>query len=231
MIIYGFNAVRESVKSPRIKVTKVYFSTKKLGFEVRGIPVLRKDRNFLNKLTKSTEHQGIAAEIDNFPYANLKKLIEKDTKQLNLVLLDRVNDPHNLGAAIRVCECAGINGIIIGEKFGAKVSPAVFKVSAGAAAYLPVILVKNPIETVTTLKDNGFSVFSIENSDNAVSYKESQNLLTDKNLFVFGSEGEGIASAILEKSQKVFTMPMKGKINSLNLSTSVSAFLFNLELF
>jgi 23S rRNA (guanosine2251-2'-O)-methyltransferase len=231
MIIYGFNAVKESVKSKRITVNKLYFSTKKLGFEVRGIPVLRKDRNFLNKLTKSTEHQGIAAEIDNFPYATLRKLLEKNTNSFNFVLLDRVNDPHNLGAAIRVCECAGVNGIIIGEKFGAKISPAVFKVSAGAAAYLPVILVKNPIDTVNMLIDNEFSIFSIENTINAINYKEAQNQLTNKNLFVFGSEGEGIASAILEKSHKVFTIPMKGNINSLNLSTSVSAFLFNLDFY
>jgi len=228
MIIYGFNAVRESVKSDKIKVLKVYFSTKKLGFEVRGIPVIKRDREFLSRIAKSHEHQGIVAEIEEFPYKDLKTLLNEQNNELNLVMLDRVNDPHNLGAAIRVCECAGIDGIIIGEKFGAKISPAVFKVSAGAAAYLPVILVENPIDSVMMLKDRGLSIFSIENTDISVSFDSTGESLSKGNLFVFGSEGEGIASSILDKSDKVFTIPMKGKVNSLNLSTSVSAFLFKL---
>lgn len=230
MIIYGVNAVKESVNSEKINVKKIFFSTKKLGFKVRGIPVLRKDRNFLSKFTGTTAHQGVAAEIEDFPYANLKKMINQYGKSLNFVLLDRVNDPHNLGAAIRVCECAGIDGIIIGEKFGAKVTPAVFKVSTGAAAYLPVFLYENTIDAVMLLKDNGYKVFSIENVENSIDYKETENYLGEGNLFVFGSEGEGIAPAILEKSDKIINIPMKGKINSLNLSTTVSAFLFSLNL-
>lgn len=228
MIIYGFNAVRESVKSDKINVTKIYFSTKKLGFEVRSIPVLKRDRDFLTKTAKSPEHQGIVAEIEEFPYVDLKKLLKESDDCLNLVMLDRVNDPHNLGAAIRVCECAGIDGIIIGEKFGARISPAVFKVSAGAAAYLPVILVENPIDSVMMLKDKNFNIFSVENTTQSVNFRDAKEYMSSSNLFVFGSEGEGIASAILDKSNKVFTLPMKGKINSLNLSTTVSAFLFSL---
>ncbi len=223
MIIYGVNAVKECVKKDRKNVEFIYFSRKKLGFEAKGVPVFKKDKNFLTKLAKTNEHQGVIAKIKSFEYADLKKIVEGKDK-LNLVYLDRVNDPHNLGAAIRVCECAGIDALLIGEKFGAKVSPAVFKTSAGAVCHLPVCLVSNIGEEIENLRQSGFSLYAVENTENAVSLPEFK-LETDKNLFVFGSEGEGISRDILKKST-VITIPMRGKINSLNLSTSVAAFLF-----
>ncbi len=223
MIIYGVNAVKECVKANKENIEYIYFSRKKLGFEVRGIPVLRKDKNTLIKIAGTNEHQGVIAKIKEFQYKKLNTIIN-GKERVNLVYLDRVNDPHNLGASIRVCECAGIDGIIIGEKFGAKISPAVFKTSAGAVCYLPVHLSKNIGDDIEFLKRNGFSLYSIENTENAIDLPEFK-LETEKNLFIFGSEGEGISKSILKKS-KVITIPMKGKINSLNLSTSVAAFLF-----
>ncbi len=223
MIIYGVNAVKECVKANKENIEYIYFSRKKLGFEVRGIPVLRKDKNTLTKIAGTNEHQGVIAKIKEFQYKKLNTIIN-GKERVNLVYLDRVNDPHNLGASIRVCECAGIDGIIIGEKFGAKISPAVFKTSAGAVCYLPVHLSKNIGDDIEFLKRNRFSLYSIENTENAIDLPEFK-LETEKNLFIFGSEGEGISKSILKKS-KVITIPMKGKINSLNLSTSVAAFLF-----
>ncbi|BBB32160.1 23S rRNA (guanosine2251-2'-O)-methyltransferase [Thermotomaculum hydrothermale] len=223
MIIYGVNAVKECVKANKKNIEYIYFSRKKLGFEVRGIPVIRKDKNILTKIAKTNEHQGVIAKLKSFEYAKLESVIS-DKENINLVYLDRVNDPHNLGAAIRVCECAGIDALIIGEKFGAKVSPAVFKTSTGAVCYLPVCLSENIGEDIEFLRRNGFSLYSVENTENAINLNEF-TLKTDKNLFIFGSEGEGISKDILKKST-VITIPMKGKINSLNLSTSVAAFLF-----
>ncbi len=223
MIIYGVNAVKECVKANKKNIKYIYFSRKKLGFEVRGIPVIRKDKSLLTKIAKTSEHQGVIAKLRSFNYTDLKTIIEGKAKP-NLVYLDRVNDPHNLGAAIRVCECAGIDGLIIGEKFGAKITPAVFKTSAGAVCHLPVYLSANIGEDIEYLRRNGFALYSVENTENAISLSNF-TLETDKNLFIFGSEGEGISRDILKKST-VITIPMKGKINSLNLSTSVSAFLF-----
>lgn len=223
MIIYGVNAVKECVKSNKKNIEYIYFSRKKLGFEVRGIPVIRKDKNLLTKIAKTSEHQGVIAKLKSYEYTDLKTIIEGKEK-VNLVYLDRVNDPHNLGAAIRVCECAGIDGLIIGEKFGAKITPAVFKTSAGAICYLPVCLSNNIGEEIEFLRQQGFALYSIENTENAVPI-DNFSLETEKNLFVFGSEGEGISRDILKKST-VITIPMRGNINSLNLSTSVAAFLF-----
>ncbi len=223
MIIYGVNAVKECVKTNKKNIEYIYFSRKKLGFEVRGIPVIRKDKSLLTKIAKTSEHQGVIAKLKSYEYTDLKTIIEEKEK-VNLVYLDRVNDPHNLGAAIRVCECAGIDGLIIGEKFGAKITPAVFKTSAGAVCYLPVHLSHNIGEDIEYLRRKGFALYSIENTENAISI-DKFSLETEKNLFVFGSEGEGISRDILRKST-VITIPMRGKINSLNLSTSVAAFLF-----
>ncbi len=223
MIIYGVNSVKECVRADKKNIEYIYFSRKKLGFEVRGIPVIKKDKNLLTKIAGTSEHQGVIAKLKEFKYGELKE-IALTKEKANLVYLDRVNDPHNLGATIRVCECAGIDALIIGEKFGAKITPAVFKTSAGAVCHLPVCLSDNIGEDIEFLRRKGFALYSIENTENAIPLNEF-SLKTDKNLFVFGSEGEGIAKSILKKST-VITIPMKGKINSLNLSTSVAAFLF-----
>ena len=225
MIIYGVNAVKECVKADKKNIEYIYFSRKKLGFEVRGVPVIKKDKNLLTKIAGTSEHQGVIAKIKDFKYRQLKE-IALSKEEINLVYLDRVNDPHNLGAAIRVCECAGIDALIIGEKFGAKITPAVFKTSAGAVCHLPVILSENIGDDIEFLRNAGYSLYSVENTENAIPLNKF-TLKTTKNLFIFGSEGEGIAKPILRKST-VITIPMKGKINSLNLSTSVAAFLFRI---
>lgn len=228
MIVYGTNPVRESVVSARIHVSQIYFSTKKLGFEVRGIPVLRKSRDFIGKLTGTSSHQGIAAEIEDFPYENETMLMQLDKPVINLVMLDRVNDPHNLGAAIRVCDGAGMDALIIGEKYGTGVTSVVFKTSAGAAAHLPVVQSASLSNLTEILKDGGFSVFALENTETAVRLKETADLLTNRNLFIFGSEGEGISRSLLAKSHYLVTLPMRGHVTSLNLSTSISATLYHL---
>ena len=228
MIIYGINPVRESLASRRIQVSAIYFSTRKLGFESRGIPVYRKSRDFIGKLTGTSAHQGIAAEIGEFPYENDSFLQGLSKETLNLVMLDRVNDPHNLGAVIRVCDGAGMDAVIIGEKFGTGVTAVAFKTSAGAAAHVPIVRSPSLAGTTEQLLRAGFTVFSVENGVDAISLPEAGKHLSPRNLFIFGSEGEGISKALLRKSHHIVTLPMRGQVNSLNLSTSVAAFLYNL---
>jgi len=226
VIIYGVNPVREALRSDRIPVRRVFLSLKQAPFPIRGLPVERTDRARLGRLAGSSAHQGIAAEIDDFPYSDEREWVTREGP-MNLVLLDRVNDPHNLGAAIRVCEGAGVDGVIIGEKFGTGVTPAVFKVSAGAAAHLPVIRTGSLPHLVHELKASGVTIFAVENGRDALTPDALRARLAERNLFIFGSEGEGISRALLDKADATCSIPMRGRINSLNLSTSVAALLFS----
>ena len=228
MIIYGINPVRECLASSRVSVATIYFSTKKLGFESRGVPVFRKSREFIGKLTGTSSHQGIAAEIGDFPYEPERNILALNKSQLNLVMLDRVNDPHNLGAVIRVCDGAGIDAVIIGERFGTGVTPTAFKTSAGAAAHVPIVRSQSLAGFTEQLLKADFRIFSVENGVEAISLADSGKHLSFRNLFIFGSEGEGISRALLRKSHYVVTIPMRGHVNSLNLSTSVAVTLYKL---
>ncbi len=226
MIVYGINPVRECLSSPRITVSKIYFSTRKLGMESRGVPVFRKSRDFIGKLTGTASHQGIAAEIGDYSYVPEQSIRTIEKSPINLVMLDRVNDPHNLGAVIRVCDGAGVDAVIIGEKFGTGVTPVVFKTSAGAAAHVPVIRSLSLAGFTEQLLKAGYTVFSVENGGEAISLTTAKKHLSPRNLFIFGSEGEGISRALLRKSHYTLTLPMQGHVTSLNLSTSVAATLY-----
>ena len=228
MIIYGINPVRESLVSNRIQISPIYFSTDKLGFESKGLPVFRKSRDFIGKLTGTSSHQGIAAEIGEFPYESERSILALSKPQVNLVMLDRVNDPHNLGAVIRVCDGAGIDAVIIGEKFGTGVTSTVFKTSAGAAAHVPIVRSQSLAGITEQLLKADFTVFSVENGMEAISLSDANAHLSTRNLFIFGSEGEGISRSLLRKSHHIVTLPMRGHVNSLNLSTSVAASLYSL---
>lgn len=228
MIIYGVNAVREALQSDSIRVEQIWLAVRKPGFPIpNGIPVNRTDKGDIGKRTGTSAHQGIAAEIGEFPYTDERMPFDID-RPLNLVMLDRVNDPHNLGAAIRVCEGAGVDALIIGEKYGTGVTPAVFKVSAGAAAHLPVMRVESLPHYAGQLSDAGFTLMAVEAVDNAVPVYAAPALLGSRNLLIFGSEGEGMDRKLLDKSHHQIVIPMRGRVTSLNLSTSVAAVLYRL---
>ncbi len=228
MIVYGINAVREALRSDRIRVEQIWLAVRKPGFPIPGgIRLNRTDKADIGKRTGTTAHQGIAAEIGEFPYTDERMPFDTD-RHLNLAMLDRVNDPHNLGAAIRVCEGAGVDALIIGQKYGTGVTPAVFKVSAGAAAHLPIIRVESLPHYAGQLSDAGFTLLAVEGVGNAVPLDAASGLLGDRNLFIFGSEGEGMDRKLLDKSHHQIIIPMRGRVNSLNLSTSVAAALYRL---
>ena len=121
-----------------------------------------------------------------------------------------------------------MDAVIIGRRFGTGVTAAVFKVSAGAAAHLPVISVESLPHYAGQLKDAGFKLLAVEAGEGALPLAEIDSLSGGKNLFLFGSEGEGMSRNLLEKADIRMELPMKGHVNSLNLSTSVAATLYRL---
>lgn len=169
--------------------------------------------------------RGIMAIITEFVYADLKKMTEdalSSGKDATIVLLDGVEDPHNLGAIIRVADCSGANGVVIPKHRSASVNEVVIKTSAGATAHVPVSKVTNINDAIRYLKEQGFFIVSADMGGTSIYDTD----LTGNIGLVIGGEGEGIHELVKKLSDKVVSIPQLGKINSLNASVATGIILY-----
>lgn len=179
------------------------------------------DKKVLDKLSATGHHQGIIAESNNFKYAELDEVLQKNKDKV-LVLLDGLEDPHNLGSVIRVAECVGADGVIIPSRNSVVVNETVIRVSAGASSYVPVVKVVNLNTTIKQLKQNCFWIFGAD-MDGEVMYNAN---LTGNVALVIGAEGGGLSKLTKELCDQVVSIPMRGKVNSLNASVSAGILLY-----
>ena len=237
--VVGRNAVLELLKSGRdidkLFVLKSSEDEKPTGSIVkivamaveRHIPVVEVDRRKLDELAGDTPHQGVAAVAPEKDYAELDDIFElaaaRGEKPL-IVIADEINDPHNLGAIIRSAEAAGAHGIIIPKRRSAPITPTVAKASAGAVSWLPVVKVTNLSMLIEELRDRGVWIFCAETG--GADYR-SLDYDTPAALIV-GSEGEGVSRLLREKSDFIVSIPMKGQVNSLNVSCAAAVMLFKM---
>lgn len=235
----GRNAVLELLKSGRdidkLFVLKPSEDEKPTGSVVkivamaveRHIPVVEVDRRKLDELAGDTPHQGVAAVAPEKDYAELDDIFElaarRGEKPL-IVIADEINDPHNLGAIIRSAEAAGAHGIVIPKRRSAPITPTVAKASAGAVSWLPIVKVTNLSMLIEELRDRGVWVFCAETG--GADYR-SLDYDTPAALIV-GSEGEGVSRLLREKSDFIVSIPMKGQVNSLNVSCAAAVMLFKM---
>ena len=238
-IIMGRNPVKEAIKSgrsiDRILVTKEHDGS--LG-EIIGLArdenlVIREvDRSKLDEICmpfghngKPGNHQGIVAEIPGVEYAELEDILDyarvRDEKPF-VILLDGVEDPHNLGAIIRTAECAGVHGIIIPKRRSAGLSYTVAKASAGAIEYMRVARVTNIAVTLDELKEKGVWVYGADMD--GTDYDECD--FSGACAIVIGNEGKGISRLVREKCDVIASLPMKGQINSLNASVAAGILMY-----
>lgn len=224
MYIYGKNVAEEAIKKGE-KIQKCYicnnFSDQKLIFAIqkRQICTIFKTKMELDKLV-SGNHQGIILSVPDYKYNNLEDLLVNDNPVL--VMLDHIEDPHNLGAIIRTCEAAGIDGIIIPKDRGASVNPTVMKVSAGALSNMKVSMVTNLVETIKYLKKNGFWIIGTDMQGDAY-YKLDYK---GKVCIIIGNEGKGLSRLVSKECDFVASIPMNGTINSLNASVATGIVVF-----
>ncbi len=231
-IICGRNAVLEAVKSGR-SVNRVLLSEStdpafaaavfKLCKE-RGIPCRKLPKDHLRKIA-GPDHHGVAAEIAAQTYAELEDILalaESRGEPPLVVVLDGVEDPHNLGAVIRTALCVGAHGLVIGKHRAAALNQTVMKTSAGAASYLPVARVTNLNQALETLKQAGCWVCAAD--------MDGQPLwdldLTGPLALVMGSEGAGLAPLVKKNCDMVAALPMTGPVSSLNVSVSAGVLLY-----
>jgi len=229
-VIIGRNAVRELLKSGRT-VDKIIIlhgkregSINELIYKAREkkIPIVETDKHKLETICigeglSENSHQGIIAFASCVEYVTADDILENAEKKGEkpfILIVDRVNDPHNLGALIRSAEAAGVHGVIIPKRQSAGISGAVMKASAGAAEHVPICKVPNLADTVEALKKKG--VWTVACEFGGTDYTKID--FTVPCAVVLGSEGRGVSELLLSRCDFRASIPMKGKVNSLNVS-------------
>jgi len=230
-LIVGRNPVIEALKAGRpLNAVYVCGEGGSLGLICRmasekGIVVKRVTEAKLSEMSGGASHQGAAASGACAEYVSVEDLLgisaAKDTKPF-IIICDEIEDPHNLGAIIRTAEAAGADGIIIPKRRTAALTGTVFKTSAGAASLLPVARTANIPAAIDLLKENGVWIYGTDAA--GTDYAEAD--LRDGIALVIGSEGKGLGRLVREKCDFLISLPMNGKINSLNASVAAGIFMY-----
>lgn len=217
MLVYGKNTLKE-VDVKKIKKAYItnnnyldYLKSNKIKYEYI-------DKNRMDKMV-SGKHQNIVLDIYEYDYYKLD-----DIDSNFVVMLDHIEDPHNLGAIIRTCECAGIKNIIIPKDRSCLVNETVMKTSAGALSHVKIILVSNLNNAINKLKKDNYFVYSADM--NGKNYKNID--YPEKKILVIGNEGHGISKLIKENSDDIISIPMYGEVNSLNASASAAILIYGM---
>jgi 23S rRNA (guanosine2251-2'-O)-methyltransferase len=233
-MIEGRNAVTEALRAGRA-VDKLYIAKgdtdrtlSRLAAQARkaGAVVVEADRRKLDAMSITGAHQGVVAVAAAAEYASVEDLIAlaKERGEPPLVVVcDEISDPHNLGAIIRTAECAGAHGVIIPKRRSAGLTAVVAKTSAGAVSYLPVARVPNIPQLLKGLKERGLWVFGTAAEGAAPLY---QTDLRGPAAVVIGSEGEGMSRLVREECDFLVSIPMRGRISSLNASAAAAILLY-----
>ena len=231
MLVYGKNVINEILNS-NTKIHKIFldnnFNDQELMAKIikRNLKRFHMDRNKLDKMCDNGITQGIAADIDEYKYLDIDAIVN-DNEANFVVMLDSLEDPHNFGAIIRTCECAGVNYIIIPKKRSVGVTPIVYKTSAGALNNVKIVEVVNLSNTITKLKDLGYWVYGAE--ANGKDYRKID--FSGKTCLVIGSEGHGLKQIVTNSCDEIISLPMKGKVNSLNASVAGGILIYEIMKF
>jgi 23S rRNA (guanosine2251-2'-O)-methyltransferase len=231
-MIYGRNALRELLAAGR-SIDKVLIqrgerdgSLSALVREVRDrkLPVIETDKSKLDALTGNARHQGVVAYVAEREYCEVSDILDYAAQRGEaplIVICDGVEDPHNLGAIIRTADCVGAHGVIIPKRRSVGVTPTVVKASAGAAEHMRIAKVTNIATTLDELKEKGIWIYAAD-MDGKPYYQED---LRGAMALVMGSEGFGISRLVKEKCDFILSIPLYGRVNSLNVSNAAAVLL------
>lgn len=235
-IIYGRNSVYELLESGK-PINKILFQSEGTGGKFqelisearkRKIPFQFVDKSALDRLTEKAKHQGVLAYISPREYAEIDDILalakEKGEDPFILVL-DEVEDPHNLGALIRTADAVGVHGVVIPKRRSVSLTATVAKTSAGAVEHVLVARVGNLVQTLEQLKKAGCWVSGAEAGGTEVYQAD----LTGSRVLVIGGEGKGLSRLVRETCDDIVSLPMRGKVNSLNASVAGSVLLYEIH--
>ena len=232
-LLIGRNPVAEALSAGRsiIKVMVAKGNQSGAAVEITakakkaGIPVQEVERKKLDFMTGGAAHQGIAALCAMKEYASVEdvlRLAEERGEAPFIIILDEIEDPHNLGAIIRSAECVGAHGVIIKKRRSAGLTYTAYKASAGALEYVPVARVTNIADTIDELKRRNIWIYGADM--NGEDYRKTD--FSGGAALVIGNEGKGISRLVREKCDLIVSLPMKGRINSLNASVAAGILMY-----
>lgn len=231
-IIYGINAVSEALRGTR-RAFELFVSGdgRKIDEIVRraqerNVSVRRRERRDLDRLAGTDHHQGVVLRVEAFAYADVEDIVGRHLQRGGdgfILILDGIQDPHNLGALIRSAACAGADGVIIPRDRAASVTAVAEKSSAGAVSMMPVAQVSNVAQFLDSLKENNFWIYGAagEGATSIFSTDLSGNVA-----IVIGNEGEGIRPLVRKKCDFIVSIPMAGGPGSLNASVAGGIIMF-----
>lgn len=232
--VEGRNSVLELLDSDR-DINKIFIergekhgSINKIIAKAREkrVVIVEVDRQKLNKMAQTENHQGVIAIVPPFNYCEVKDILDEAYRRNEkpfILILDGIEDPHNLGAIIRTAETAGVHGIIIPKRRACNVNSTVYKVASGAVEHMKIARVNNLNDEINYLKDNDVWVHGTAVEASKYYYEEN---LTGAIAIVIGNEGKGISNLVKENCDVLLKIPMKGKISSLNASVSAGIVMY-----
>jgi 23S rRNA (guanosine2251-2'-O)-methyltransferase len=227
----GFHAIEEALNAGR-PLDRIVIARGRHGERVeaivrlaksRSVPLRFEDRRQVDRLAGTSEHQGIAALAAAKPAVELEDLLRARTQRGLLVVLDGIEDPHNLGAIVRTSLAAGAQGVVIPERRAAGLSDTVERASAGALAHLPVARVKNLVRAMEQMKESGYWLVGL---DERAREKHTEVDLSGPVAIVLGGEGEGLHELTRKRCDFLVSIPTSGPVRSLNASVAAGIMLF-----
>ncbi len=230
--IYGVNPVHEALRSARYQIKEVWVAGGRSprgleriirAAESRGVPVRKVGRSRLDSLTKNAPHQGVVGLVDRFNYTDLDEVLQGGEGEPLLLVLDGIEDPRNLGALIRTADACGAWGVIIPKDRAAAITPVVAKSSAGAVFHIPVVRIANIPTALRKIKDRGIWVVGATAEAETEIYGQDLKIPL---AVVIGGEGKGLRPLVKRECDLLVSIPMKGKVNSLNASVAGAVILY-----
>jgi 23S rRNA (guanosine2251-2'-O)-methyltransferase len=222
-MVYGRNPVREAIRGPRTVST--VWATKNAQREPwlagTAVAVRQASAEEIDQRCGSPEHQGVCAEVSEFRYAEQDGVLA--TPDSLIVVLDQIQDPHNLGAICRTAECAGAAAVVIAERRAATVTASVCKAAAGAVEYLPVVRVRNVADFLAAAKQAGMWCYGAQ-AEAPLSYDSVD--YTGGVVLVLGSEGRGLRPRVADSCDALVSIPLRGRIESLSVSAAAAVLLY-----
>ena len=230
MQLEGRNPVQEALKGGTVtlirvergrenepKIREIIDEAKKKRVAVESVARFR-----LDALSHTGHHQGVIATAQPGAQWSLEKVLEESGRDVCILVLDQVQDPHNLGAILRTADSAGVDGVVIPKRGASSLSPTVHRVSMGGSLHVPVWQ-QSLYTAVKTMSDEGVAIIGVDASGEAYHYDED---LTGPVAFVLGGEDRGISPTLMTKCDKVIRIPMRGRLASLNVSVATGIVLY-----
>jgi 23S rRNA (guanosine2251-2'-O)-methyltransferase len=221
-LLYGRNPVREALRARRRRVHRIWATTGAAREEwLRAERVEAATGGELQERCGSPDHQGVVAEVDAYPYAELAALLAQPDPLL--VALDEVQDPQNVGAICRTAEAAGATGLVLPERRAAHVTPAVAKASAGAVEHLPIAIVRNLADALRDAREAGCWIYGA-----AAGARTAYDRVDWRGgvVLVLGAEGRGLRPRVAASCDDLVSLPLRGRIESLNVSATAAVLLY-----